>query len=304
MSLSPSHVLFQVSAHSVGGVFSKAPRIELSGGRQFVTVSRAPEPTDVWWDNMAASSYARRTRMLSGWLLFVALLALSVGVQLLLTWQAEQERAVRLAEDRRGTQVCALVAQCSSTLCIALNHISSHSVTCSYASAAQHKVRVPCCLMQSSRLLSATTHLRCRSTTVRGVQGSLVDSIKLRQFAILQGLVVTVVNLAIASGMEWAADFERHVTTTAFIDSVAFKLAFFYLLNSFVVPIIAVAVIVENSAQLWYAMTAPGPLKHACALCTEARRAFGSLCTCHHPNQSEDAQLWRVRFHVTVHQRL
>ena len=81
---------------------------------------------------------------------------------------------------------------------------------------------------------------------------SLIDSARLRLYSILQGILVTVVNLAIASGMETAAHIEKHTTTTAFIDSVAFKLTLFYFLNSFVVPIVAV-VITNNSSQLWCA---------------------------------------------------
>lgn len=48
-----------------------------------------------------------------------------------------------------------------------------------------------------------------------------------------------------------AALLERHITHTSFINSIAFKLTAFFLLNSFVVPIVAV-VVITDSADLWY----------------------------------------------------
>jgi hypothetical protein len=86
----------------------------------------------------------------------------------------------------------------------------------------------------------------------------LVSSAQLRVYSILQGLVVTLVNIAIALGMETAAHIEKHTTTTAFIDSVTFKLSLFYFLNSFVVPIVAV-VIISTQSQLWCAMCTYSP---------------------------------------------
>lgn len=83
-----------------GGVFSGAPRIPvMSKGKttnRFVTVQRAPEPADVWWENAATASHGGYRRVLS-WLAYLILVAVSCGIQGLLTYLAEQVRHCCLA---------------------------------------------------------------------------------------------------------------------------------------------------------------------------------------------------------------
>eukprot|EP00892_Ulva_mutabilis_P009819 jgi/Ulvmu1/7209/UM034_0118.1 len=86
-----------------GGVFSGAPRVPaMANGKQtdrFITVQRAPEPADVWWENAATSSHGGYRRVFS-WLAYLILVAVSCGIQGLLTYLAEQERDERIQTTR------------------------------------------------------------------------------------------------------------------------------------------------------------------------------------------------------------
>jgi hypothetical protein len=72
--------------------------------------------------------------------------------------------------------------------------------------------------------------------------GELFVSIKeaayLQVLAFYRGLYVTLANTLFGIIISWGTYFERHRTTTSFLTSMLFKLSVFYLLNSFVVPII------------------------------------------------------------------
>ena len=110
------------------------------GARRFVTVRRAPEPTDMEWTSLQRSSVGRVWQHASGWALSVALLAVSVGIQLLLTWRAEEERSNRLAtlrseaeqvptrRDRRSGPTCPSLPQtlCFSTIGAARVQLEVH----------------------------------------------------------------------------------------------------------------------------------------------------------------------------------
>jgi hypothetical protein len=76
--------------------------VEKSGkrGKRFVTVRRAPEPTDLFWENITMSRFGSIGRKLCGWAVFVALLAVSIAIQIALTSAAERERNTRLSEER------------------------------------------------------------------------------------------------------------------------------------------------------------------------------------------------------------
>lgn len=93
------------------GVASSAPRIPSAyssgwGGR-FVTVQRAPEPSDVLWENISESGSSLNWRRLGLWLLYLLLLALSSAAQFAITRVAEQERQLRLTSARSedGTEI-------------------------------------------------------------------------------------------------------------------------------------------------------------------------------------------------------
>lgn len=58
---------------------------------RFITVQRAPEPADVWWENARTLSQGGFRRVLS-WVAYLVLVAVSCGIQGLLTYLAEQVR--------------------------------------------------------------------------------------------------------------------------------------------------------------------------------------------------------------------
>lgn len=80
---------------SAGGLFSRAPRAQVTSKGQnverFVTVQRAPEPADLWWENATTASSVGFRRFLS-WMAYLILVAVSCGIQGLLTYLAEQAR--------------------------------------------------------------------------------------------------------------------------------------------------------------------------------------------------------------------
>lgn len=90
-----------------GGLFSRAPRLETSkdGKRveRFITVQRAPEPADLWWENAVASSNIVLRRV-SSWMAYLILLAISCGIQGLLTYLSEQARLTITS----GRHICLL----------------------------------------------------------------------------------------------------------------------------------------------------------------------------------------------------
>jgi hypothetical protein len=101
------HVAATEDACAVG-VFSKAPRLTVrtpSGvlKQHFITVERAPEPSDFWWHNCTAVGWRKQLRYLTGWALWVLLLAVSAAIQVLLTRLAENERSKRIELARSGT---------------------------------------------------------------------------------------------------------------------------------------------------------------------------------------------------------
>lgn len=88
------------------------------------------------WTSLLHSSRGRVWQHAIGWGLFVLLLAVSVGIQLLLTWRAEEERSVRVAELRseaddravRSPSALAGAHVCKSVARLHTNVASSHGV--------------------------------------------------------------------------------------------------------------------------------------------------------------------------------
>jgi hypothetical protein len=78
----------------------------------------------------------------------------------------------------------------------------------------------------------------------------LVSSTKLRAFSILQGLVVLVVNTGVEQGLAFSVACERLITYTDITASGVLKLSLFYVINSFIIPIVVVATL-RNSDALW-----------------------------------------------------
>jgi hypothetical protein len=70
--------------------------------QHFITVERAPDPSDIWWHNCTAAGWQRQLRYLMGWAIWVLLLAVSAAIQVLLTRLAEHERSDRIEAARSG----------------------------------------------------------------------------------------------------------------------------------------------------------------------------------------------------------
>jgi hypothetical protein len=69
---------------------------------------------------------------------------------------------------------------------------------------------------------------------------------------LLQGLVVTVLNIIVLPVVSGLATYERHQTTTNHLTVMVFKLTVFYFLNSFVVPVLAYSI--ATDPQSWCAL--------------------------------------------------
>lgn len=90
-------------------MFSKTTRIKLDlPGRtaeRFVTLRRAPEPSDIWWENTRDYAWAivrRRTFAVLG---YVVLLAAAFAVQFVLGLRAEAERVERIESGSSASDV-------------------------------------------------------------------------------------------------------------------------------------------------------------------------------------------------------
>lgn len=96
-----SHLLTCLVRRS-GGVLSPTPRINLDvkGGTapRFVTVRRAPEPSDVRWENARSGPATILRRRLASWSAYAILLVISFIVQFVLAMLAERERGKQRRE--------------------------------------------------------------------------------------------------------------------------------------------------------------------------------------------------------------
>jgi Calcium-activated chloride channel len=104
--------------------------------------------------------------------------------------------------------------------------------------------------------------------------GGLRDEAKLRALSVVQGLVVTVLNVVVSLVVDRLTHIERHTTTTSHLTAMVFKLTVFYFLNSFAVPIIAV-VSLAGSEENWCVR------RCLCARQSTARRTR-EYCTAQH----------------------
>ena len=115
-------------AHA-GGALSPTPRmpLDLKDGRtvqRFVTVRRAPEPSDIWWENTRCYGSDIVKRRVLAWLGYAMLLGVAFAVQFLLALQAEsnrrevQERRIRDGQGavRTPPPPCLLCAACQAPL--------------------------------------------------------------------------------------------------------------------------------------------------------------------------------------------
>jgi hypothetical protein len=82
---------------------------------------------------------------------------------------------------------------------------------------------------------------------------SISRAANLYLYTALQSVVVSAINIVVALAIEYVSLAERHVTTTSYLAGFVTKLTIFYLLNSFVVPIIAV-VTLTGSDKVWCAL--------------------------------------------------
>ena len=80
---------------------------------------------------------------------------------------------------------------------------------------------------------------------------SVSQAANLWRFSLLQGLVVTLLNIVVLPVVSSLATYERHQTTTSYLTVMVFKLTVFYFLNSFAVPIIAYSIAAPR--QSWCA---------------------------------------------------
>lgn len=80
----------------------------------------------------------------------------------------------------------------------------------------------------------------------------LQDSVSLRALSIMQGLAVSILNIAVGTLIPIVTKYEQNLTSTTAMLSLVLKLSLFYLLNSFIVPIVVVTVL-PDSEELWCA---------------------------------------------------
>jgi len=73
------------------GLFSPAPRLN----RRHITVSRAPEPSDIWWENMRGGVHVAACHAVS-WSAYLVCAAASAALQFYIAGLAETERTKRL----------------------------------------------------------------------------------------------------------------------------------------------------------------------------------------------------------------
>lgn len=106
------------------------------------------------------------------------------------------------------------------------------------------------------------------------VQASLdlQSEIQLRYFSVIQGVIVTVLNMTVSYLIAWTTTLERHFTDTFHKRALVAKLSLFYLVNSFVVPIVTAA-LRSGSYRLWCAAS-------RCALSTRGPATSASCCAC------------------------
>lgn len=70
-----------------GGAFARTPKMALTEGPQrttvhrYVSVSRAPEPNDLWWESTLYGGWPIIRRRILAWFFYFALLAASFAVQ-------------------------------------------------------------------------------------------------------------------------------------------------------------------------------------------------------------------------------
>jgi hypothetical protein len=81
-------------------MFSRAPRmpVEINAveSERFVLVQRAPEPSDVWWENTCPAGHSIPIRRALSWVLYIVMLAVSLAVQFAIAQGAESERNRRI----------------------------------------------------------------------------------------------------------------------------------------------------------------------------------------------------------------
>lgn len=83
------------------GLFSVAPRMTMSrlasdhtsaqSFKRFVPVTRAPHPSDLWWENTRSGGKQVIFRRVVSWLIYIALLVISGSVMSSLTTEAIDE---------------------------------------------------------------------------------------------------------------------------------------------------------------------------------------------------------------------
>jgi hypothetical protein len=81
-------------------MFSRAPRmpVEINGveSERFVLLQRAPEPSDVWWENTCPAGTSIPMRRALSWVLYIVTLCISLAVQFAIAKRAEAERNSRI----------------------------------------------------------------------------------------------------------------------------------------------------------------------------------------------------------------
>lgn len=120
--------------------------------------------------------------------------------------------------------------------CIYRHHVCLHHVCVYWYYVSRNAVEV----LQPDEILTQS---------LRGVQ----DLTALWWWSLLQGFVVTALNVVVLPVVEVLATYERHQTTTSYLTVMVFKLTIFYFLNSFAVPIAVYSI--EVQPEDWCALT-------------------------------------------------
>lgn len=93
-----------IQRRCAGGYFSKAPRmpVKIRGAKatRYITVQRAPEPTDLCWENARPQSiFSLQMRRVLIWATYFGALGVSLGLQVAIARVTEQERTERLRKN-------------------------------------------------------------------------------------------------------------------------------------------------------------------------------------------------------------
>lgn len=182
----------RVIKYSTFGLWIQSTAPKLDGQR--IVAARAPEPSDLWWENTWVHFRSALLQRLLSFVVTFAVMAIGGVALFFLARENEQMRDHQVEMER----------------------------------------------------ISKSGPENDDSQNV-----STLDSARLRGFSILSGLIVVIINLVITKIVNVFSYYERWATHTEHEKWLMAKLSIFYLMNSFLIPILAVGLI-EDERDDWY----------------------------------------------------